>query len=245
MHLKPRVNFRIPKRFYSGMKNFLGLVGTLAYNILLEDCTRYKDCLDYFIDLHDVARKIQSSPQTPQDCMPSTLFEIMAISHIGENPHIHSALELLKALNLSIHTPHNYSPYIHSGYYHCSRAFLMEADWLTIQKSRTQQWHNQLNTGKIYRKQREICLMNFQCKVNHRELPQFYNDMFEMENNSWNVGLISIFLIPILNQCPKSDEVRALLTRRMRQVSLDYTLRRRFQDAAYRYLRRTSDVGNT
>ena len=242
MHLKPIVNFTISKRFYSGMKNFLGLVGTLEHNILLEDGSRYKDCLHSFIDLGDVDYKIQSSPQTPQDCMPRTLFKIIAISHIGENPHIHSALEILKALNLSIHTPHKYSPYIFSGHYHCSRPFLMEADSLTIQKSRTHQWHDHLNSGKIYRKQREIRLMNFQCKVNHRELPQFYPDMDDMGSSSWNVGLISIFLIPILDQCPRSDEVRALLTRRMRQVSLHYTLRRRFQDAAYRYLRRTSDI---
>ena len=245
MHLKPIVNFSIPKRFYSGMNNFRGVVETLDYNILLEDGSRYKDCLYSFIDLGDVARKIQSSPQTPQDCMPRTLFKIMAISNIGENLHIYSALEILKALNLSIHTPHKYSPYHYSGHYHCSRAFLMGAESVTIQKSRTQQWHNQLNSGKIYRKQREIRLMNFQRKVNHRELPQFYPDMDDMGSSSWNVGLISFFLIPILDQCPKSNEVRALLTRRMRQVSLDYTLRRRFQDAAYRYLRRTSDVGNT
>ena len=245
MHLKPIVNFTISKRFYSGMKNFLGLVGTLELNILLEDGSRYKDCLHSFIDLDKICHKIRSSLQTPQDCMPLTLFKIMAISHIGENLHIHSALEILKALNLSIHTPHKYSPYIFSGHYHCSRAFLMEAESVTIRKSRTQQWHNQLNSGKIYRKQREIRLMNFQRKVNHRELPQFDPDMDDMGSSSWNVGLISIFLIPILDQCPKSDEVRALLIRRMRQVSLDYTLRRRFQDAAYRYLRRTSDVGNT
>ena len=244
MHLKPIVNFTISKRFYSGMKNFLGLVGTLEHNILLEDGSRYKDCLHSFIDLGDVARKIQSSPQTPQDCMPHTLFKIMAISNIGENLHIHSALEILKALNLSIHTPHKYSPYHYSGHYRCSRPFLMEADSLTIQKSRTHQWRDHLNSGKIYRKQREIRLMNFQRKVNHRELPQFDPDMDHMGSSSWNVGLISFFLIPILDQCPKSDEVRALLIRRMRQVSLDYTLRRRFQDAAYRYLRRTSGAGN-
>ena len=176
--------------------------------------------------------------------MPCTLFKIIAISHIGENPHIHSALEILKALNLSIHTPHKYSPYIYSGHYHCSRAFLMEAESVTIWKSRTQQWHNQLNSGKIYRRQREIRLMNFQRKVNYRQCPKFYIGWY-WRHYSWNTGLISGFLIPILDQCPKSDEVRALLTRRMRQVSLDYTLRRRFQDAAYRYLRRTSDVGNT
>ena len=244
MHLKPIVNFTISKRFYSGMKNFLGLVGTLEYNILLEDGSRYKDYLHSFIDLGDVARKIQSSPQTPQDCMPLTLFKIMAISHIGENPHTHAALQILKALNLSIHTPHNYSPYIYSGHYHCSRAFLIEAKSPTIQKSRTQQWHNQLNSGKIYRKQRETRLMNFQRKVNYRQCPQF-SIRWPQRHCSWNTGLISTFLIPILDQCPKSDEVRALLIRCMRQVSLDYTLRRRFQDAAYRYLRRTSDVGNT
>ena len=245
MHLKPIVNFTISKRFYSGMKNFLGLVETLEYNILLENGHNYKNFLPYFIKLRTICSELRSSPQTPQDCMPRTLFKIIAISHIGENPHIHSTLEILKALNLSIHTPHKYSPYHYSGHYHCSRDFLMEADSLTIQKSRTHQWRYHLNSGKIYRKQREIRLMNFQCKVNHRELPQFYPDMDDMGSSSWNVGLISFFLIPILDQCPKSDEVRALLTRRMRQVSLNYTLRRRFQDAAYRYLRRTSDVGNT
>ena len=244
MHLKPIVNFTISKRFYSGMKNFLGLVGTLEYNILLEDGTRYKDYLDSFIDLNKIVCKIQLSLQTPQDCMPLTLFKIMAISHIGENPHTHAALQILKALNLSIHTPHPYSPYIYSGHYHCSRAFLMEAEGPTIWKSRTQQWHNQLNSGNIYKKQRETRLMNFQRKVNYRQCPKFYIGWY-WRHYSWNTGLISIFLIPILDQCPKSNEVRALLTRRMRQVSLDYTLRRRFQDAAYRYLRRTSDVGNT
>ena len=245
MHLKPIVNFTISKRFYSGMKNFLGLVETLEYNILLENGRNYKNFLPYFIKLRTICSELRSSPQTPQDCMPRTLFKIMAISHIGENPHTHAALQILKALNLSIHTPHPYSPYIYSGHYHCSRAFLREAEGPTIRKSRTQQWHNQLNSGNIYKKQRETRLMNFQRKVNHRELPQFDPEMYEEGSSSWNVGLISFFLIPILDQCHKSDEVRALLTRHMRQVSLHYTLRRRFQDAAYRYLRRTSDVGNT
>ncbi len=248
MHIESMVNFRIPQRCYPVRKNFLGLVGTLAHNIILEDNTDYSLDLTIFIDLPDVCTKIHNhySAHMPDICMPMTVFKIRGISHIGKNPYIHAALQILKALNLSIHTPHKYSPYIYSGHYYCSRAFLMEAESFTIQKSRTQEWRNQLNTGKIYRKQREARLMNFQRKVNHRELPQFDTILCDDEpSTSWNVGLISKFLIPILDQCPKSEEVRALLTQRMRQVSLDYTLWHRFQDAAYRYLRRMSDVGDT
>ena len=237
MHLKPIVNFTISKIFYSGMKNFLGLVGTLENNILLEDGTRYKDCLHSFIDLDIIRRKIRSSLQTPQDCMPLTLFKIMAISHIGENPHTHAALQILKALNLSIHTPHPYSPYIYSGHYHCSRAFLMEAESVTIRKSRTQQWHNQLNSGKIYRRQREIRLMKFRKKKCYYEFLPWPEDYYR-----WNWPLISTLLIPLLDLCPYSNEVSELLRCCMKQLSLEYSLHRRLRNAVHRYMHCRPDV---
>lgn len=96
---------------------------------------------------------------------------------------------------------------------------------------------NNINSGRIYRIQRGIRL---------RKLQTIIRDSCWEANRACrrNRDLVLNFLIPVLDQCPKSDELLALINQQIRHVVLQYTPRRHLRDAVYRYIRRTSDAGS-
>ncbi|KJA19302.1 hypothetical protein HYPSUDRAFT_895122 [Hypholoma sublateritium FD-334 SS-4] len=75
--------------------------------------------------------------------------------------------------------------------------------------------------------------------------PYIRDRNWEADNiHEWNRVLVLELLIPILDSCPRSDKLLAVINRRIRRICLTYTPRRHLRDAVYRYIRRTSAAGN-
>lgn len=145
---------------------------------------------------------------------------LSAINH-GENPYIHAALRIIKSLTIPAHY---------------ERDDLQVFRWFA--SGNRQQLDKFLRRSKrnICRIQRELRLRKLQNGIRGNSYESY-------SNCAWNRDLVSKLLIPILDYCPKSNELLALIHRRMRLVILKYMTRRRLRDAVYRYIRRTSDIG--
>ena len=167
---------------------------------------------------------------------------IIDLTNLAEDPYIFPTLQILNELDRSPRIYSSLSPALLGPVYHdsscqCSRAFLTSADHQQILESRSQQRYHQLNSGKIYRKQREIRLMKFRKKKCYYEFLPWPEDYYR-----WNRPLISTLLIPLLDLCPYSNEVSELLKCCMKQLSLEYSLHRRLRNAVDRYMHRRPDV---
>lgn len=93
--------------------------------------------------------------------------------------------------------------------------------------------HN-INSGKIYSIRRNIRLNKFQPRIRDSL------DYNSRDTCHFNRHLVFDFIIPILDQCPKSDELLAVIKHRTRHALLRYTPRRHLRDAVDRYILRTS-----
>lgn len=238
---------------------------TLAHSFVLNG-THYDIAFTEF--LKELVQRCWSLSmgEISKDCWPFATFKIIGLSRInaGRNPHIYTALQFLKLLGTSpkeilVDLPvHHYWHFHHNWWWLtavnnrkyfeslCQRG--KNPDWWWIRaanhrklfESVCQRRRNLINSGRIYRIQRQIRLMKFQNEIRLHFLSRF----LQRGDRNWNRKVISQFLIPILDQCPKSDKLLALLTRRTRYVCVKYTLRRQLRDAVYRYIRRTSEVGS-
>lgn len=177
-----------------------------------------------------------------KDTFPGAVFWIIGLSRTNtdKNPYIHTASQIIKSLatfsdqNWAGSPSHHYCHFHHSQW-RLSATCLPPYFQSLMTVCQREQHH--VKSGRIYRIGRERRLMNFKHAV--RGQSQEYSRC-----RDWNCTLISQFLVPILDKCPKSDKLLALIKRRIGYVCVRYTDRRRLMDAAYKYIRRTSDVAN-
>lgn len=233
------------------LKHCPALIGTLAHDFLING-TQYNEALE------QVLRRWVFLFTFEKDSLPCTIFRLIGLPPIiaGQNPYIHTALQIFKSLTTgpilfgSGHGIHHPPPY-HSGlspfrtkpsvqHYenvHGGLLWLKPRNRLPLSEFVCQRKRNHINTGRIYRIQRELRLSKLQTGICHNslELHIIY---------SWNYNLVSKFLIPVLDQCPRSHKLLARINQRIRHVLLRYTTRRRLEEAVDRYIQRTSDIGS-
>lgn len=168
-------------------------------------------------------------------------------TNAGKYPYIHTALHILKSLTTQfpdrnvwlgfrVYSDHN----VNSGYILTNlKAWRNPKAWKYIHISNyvRQCMGKAVKSGKFAKFQRELRLKNLQPGI--REHTWDSKNIYE-----WNRDLVFKLFIPILNLCPKSDKLLALINRSMRRICLKYTPRRHLRDAVYRYIHRTSEVGN-
>lgn len=216
----PKINIRV--------KHFPTLMETLAHDFVLNG-THYGEALTKMLH-HFSPFQVK---QNIENSLPYSVFKTigLAVVNAGENPYIHTALRILKSLTIFSNP---FWPRLHDG--HESNRGLKWLKWedqRRYSKFLKQRKRYYINSGKIYRLRRQLRLRKLRPGINHA--------VFECYSTySWNHSLVS-FLIPILDHCPKSDKLLALINHRVRRVFLMYTPRRRLRDAVYSYIRRTSD----
>ncbi|KJA19292.1 hypothetical protein HYPSUDRAFT_89462 [Hypholoma sublateritium FD-334 SS-4] len=213
------------------VKHFPALMETLVHDFVL-DGTQYGEALTGML------QDLSPSPvkQYPENCLPSTVFKTIGLTAVnaGENPYIHTALQIFKSLT-TFSNP--YWPRLHDGHESNRRMrWLGWEDQKRYSKFLKQRKRYYINSGKIYRLRRQLRLRKLRPGINHA--------VFECYcTYSWNHSLVA-FLVPILDHCPRSDKLLGLINHRVRRVFLKYTPRRCLRDAVYSYIRRASDVGS-
>lgn len=250
MHLRRLINFG--RDFGICSAHFNTLAETRVHNFMLNG-TPYNEAISKLLEKKNYGR---------HDPFPHEIMEIIGLSRIyfGESPYIHTAMQILESLDTSPHlcrldpparhhchshrdlswiVPVEQPPSATSEYYAYATSPAYDQDDIgerrRLSVSICQHRRNHVNSGRIYRIQREIRLMKYRDET----LPTRYRQYFRGGEDNWNRRLISQFLIPILDQCPKSCRLLALIKQRIGCVCLKYTLRRRLTDAVYRYIRRT------
>lgn len=240
MRLKRLIKLKY--NFGSKIQHLPALAETLAHDFVLNG-TRYDKALTEAINQEE-SRRRWFIEKISNYSFPCQIFRIIGLSRInaGENRHVHAVLQILKSLETPLDAFCARPPVDHYCHFHRNQWWKVGAcRRLVPLESVCQHRRNRVHSGRVYRVQREKRLMNFQ---NGICLKYIQNPFLRRSYKNWNFKLVSQFLIPILDQSPKSDKLLALLNRRIRDVFLKYTPRRRLIDAAYRYIRRTSDVGN-
>ncbi|KJA22023.1 hypothetical protein HYPSUDRAFT_671599 [Hypholoma sublateritium FD-334 SS-4] len=246
MRLKSLINLKVDCNFSINTRHFPALAETLAHEFVINGA-----CYDeVFTGLlrsmaYPYMRLLASKPgeELSKNSWPCALFKIIGLSrsNAGENPYIHTALQLLKSLEPApvscmalppVHAYHHF--YDNRRWTKAVNPRQFSSEPVRPHKRR----RNHVDSGRLNRIQREIHLMRLQ-----HELRVPFLGIFS--RHDWNRKLTTQFLIPVLDLCPKSDKLLALINRRIRRTFLKYSPRRRLMDAAYRYIRRTSDVGGT
>lgn len=214
------------------------LMETLAHSFLLNE-TRYDEALVQMLKNWAPMHYTGWFQQFSKDSLPYIVFKTIGLSAIeaGDNVYIHTALRILKSL-ATYPGPFQLRPVAHNqGVLHCGLKWLKSGNRQELAEFMRQRKKKNINSGKIYKIQRSLRLSKLQTGIRDRST--------ESTNcYKWNRVLVSTFLIPVLDQCPESDELLALYNRRIRHVCLRYTSRRRLVDAMDRYIRRTSDAGS-
>ena len=234
-HLKKLIKYDL--RFQIKIKNFPALAETLAHDFVVNG-TRYDESLTKFLLRKEISScSLRPGPTISKDSLPCAIFKIIGLSHIngGENAHIHAALRILKSLETFPISFCAKPSSRHYCYFHHIQGWPTAENRHHLSGIACQYRRPHINSGRIPRIQRQIRLMGFR-----HEMRAPFLELFT--KHEWNRKLISHFLIPILDQCPKSDVLLAVLRQRIRHVFLKYTPRRRLMDAVCRYIHRTSKV---
>lgn len=240
-HLKPCLKDELNK--IEGLEDFTALMETLGHDFMLNG-TRYDEALTEVLIPWAGKRKIEILKYISEDSVPLTIYKAIELVPMNarQNPYIHTASQILKSLNNC--PDHNiwlgFQGFkVNSSYYVNVGDFLGNPSWERIHISRYVQqcmWEV-LRSGEMAKFRRELRLKKRQPGIHNRngELRNMYD---------WNRDLVLKLLVPILDLCPKSDKLLALLNRRIRRACLKYTPLRRLRDAVCRYVRRTSEAGN-
>ncbi len=223
---------------------------------------RYDEALAVFIQHHAPFYLLKDNDEDP---LIYTVFKIIGLSNVNasKNAYIQVALQLVKSLiTPSVSWPARKDRYDES-LYGGTRWIMLghgtelsvttlkeETDgfkssglrWLRAPNARLfgkllgQSVKNKISNRRIYKLKRNMHLNNLQDGI--RDNSGGSHEIWE-----WNRDLVFKFLIPVLDQCPKSDKLLSVINRRIRKVPLQYTARRHLRDAVYRYIRRTSGMG--
>ncbi len=211
------------------VKHFPALMETLIHDFTING-TRYDTVLAATLNEWAPTQNFWHLGYTSEGPVAFSIFKTIGLSamNAGENPYTHTAFRIVKSLII----PTNHTRDDLQFFRRLSRGNHGPlAEYGRKPKRRG------VNTGKINKIHREIRLRKLQNGIRSSSWESY-------SSYSWNRDLVSKLLIPILDQCPKSEELLALINRRIKHVILKYTARRHLRDAVYRYIHRTSDAGN-
>lgn len=238
-HLVPSVMNELNK--IQDLKDFTTLMETTLRHDFTLNGTPYDEALTEVLIPWVYERNLEILKHILEDSVPVTIYKAAELGPINtdQDPYIHTALQILKSLT---NCPNrNFWPGSLLYYHYSGKSgkFVVNQEWRYIHISNYVRlcMGKAVKSGKITKFERELRLKNLQ--------PGIREHILESKNiYEWNRNLVLEFLIPILDLCPKSDKLRAVINRRARRAALRYTPRRRLRDAVYRYIRRTSEVGN-
>ncbi|KJA19307.1 hypothetical protein HYPSUDRAFT_44369 [Hypholoma sublateritium FD-334 SS-4] len=207
---------------YFPLKYFPILMETLAHNFDLNG-TCYDKAITTVLENWVPKDEPWNFSQKSELSLPCTIFKTIGQSgpKFDENPYIHAALQILRSLETGP------SPNFMAAAHYPTHLFtgmrrLWAEDYRNRQSSKfaEQQKRNNINSGRIYKLQRELRLRKLQFGLRSRSKESY-------ASLSWNRELVSKFLIPILDICPKSEKLMGSIDRRIGHIFLSYTTRRR------------------